>query len=415
MWLLWDGVPVYWGETPLSWGTPTTPSPGGGGGAPSGSSFLYWGGVPLYWGSTPLSWGAPSTTVPPLGGVGSQLPPGAVWTFVYGPSSGAQGTRELTGARGRVVTWRVDGHPFAQFTLDGRSDEAAGIVERRDDLWVYRDGVLVFRGRIAGAEDRVNEDRHDVQFLAVGYRGLLSLAAKVEPPVPTWTGVDQAQIVWELVDAWQGLPGADWGITEGVGATSGVTRDETDLAPFTPVGEAIDRIMRLDDGGEWDISPTLTLDRWFPTRGTTVDVTLDYGGTIATIERSLPEFGNVAGATGSNETTPVVAAAAGVASDERGRWTVAQGFPSVKRQATLTGKAGWLLDQVSSVEFEWRATFSPRRWPGPNVLWVGDTTTLVVRSGRLQVSGPHRVVELQAVPGEDGTETITVGLVGVPA
>lgn len=415
MWILWGGVPVYWGTEPLAWGTPTTPSPGGGGTAPSGSAWVYWGGVPLYWGGVPLSWGVPSPGTGTPGSVGSELPPGAVWKFAYGPASGANPTRELTVASGRVVTWRVDGHPFAQFTLDGRHDEAIGIVERRDDLWVHRDGVLVFRGRIVGAEDRIDGDRHTVQFLAVGYRGLLSLAAKVEPPVPTWTGVDQAQIVWQLVDAWQALDGADWGITEGVGTTSGQLRDETDLSAFTPVGEAIDRIMRLDNGGEWDISPTLELDRWFPQRGGTVDVTLDYGGTIQSVERSLPEFGNVAGATGSQDTAPTLAEAADVASDERGRWTVAQGYPSIKRQATLDDKATWLLDQVSTVEFEWRATFSPRRWPGPSSLWIGDIATFSVKSGRIQVSGPHRVVELQAVPGEDGTETITVGLVGVAA
>lgn len=371
--------------------------------------WLFWGGAQLLWGTAPLSWGTPSGGLP---SVGSTIPEGAVWTFAYGPAStGAQ--RELTQARGRVVTWRVDGYPFAQFTIDGRSDEAAGIVERRDDLWVWRNGALVFRGRIVGAEDRIDRDTHQVQFLAVGYRGLLSLAAKVEPPVPTWLATDQAQIVWELVQGWQALDGGDWGITEGVGALSGQDRDETDIAPFTPVGEVIDRLLRLENGGEWDVSPTLELDRWFPQRGTTVDVALDHGGTIATVERSLPEFGNVAGATGSQETTPAIAEAADVATDERGRWTVAQGFPSVKRQSTLDAKAAWLLDQVNTVEFEWRATFAPRRWEGPSALWVGDTAQFSVKSGRLQVAGPHRVVELQAVPGEDKTETISVGLVGV--
>lgn len=374
--------------------------------------WLLWGGVPLYWGSSPLSWGTPSGDLP--GDVGSELPAGAVWTWAYGPASGASATREMTAASGRVVTWRVDGHPFAQWSMDGRHDEAAGIVERRDDVWIYRNGTLVFRGRIVGAQDDITDSQHRVQFLAVGYRGLLSLAAKVEPPVPTWSATDQAQIVWELVEGWQALDGADWGITEGgVGALSGQDRDETDIAPFTPVGEVIDRMLRQENGGEWDVSPTLELDRWFPRRGTTVDVVLDYGGTIATVGRSLPEFGNAAGVTGSQETTPTLVEHPDVATDERGRWTVTQSFPSVKRQTTLDGKAAWLLDQAYTVESEWRATFSPRRWDGPSVLWVGDIAQFRVNSGRVQASGPHRVVELQAVCGDDGTETITVGLVGV--
>jgi hypothetical protein len=313
------------------------------------------------------------------------------------------------------VTWRVDGHAFAQFHIDGRSDEAAGIVERRDDLWVYRDGDLQFRGRIVGAEDTVDATRHQTQFLAVDYRGLLTVAAKVEPPVPTFTAVDQGQIPWELIEDWQALDGGDWGITEGVGGTSGTNRDETDITPFSPVGEVIDRILRRDGGGEWEISPTLQLNRWWPQRGSDNGVVLDYGGALSHIGKSLPEFGNVGGASGADTTTPEVAASAGVATDERGRWTVAQAFASVKTQSYLAGRATWLLDQASTVEHAWRATFSPRGWQGPGHVWIGDTVDLRVQSGRLEIAGPHRVVELQAVCGDHGTEMIHVGLVGVPA
>jgi hypothetical protein len=286
-------------------------------------------------------------------------------------------------------------------------------VERRDDLWIYRDGTLMFRGRIVGAEDAIDPNRHIVQFLAVDYRGMLTLAAKVEPPVPTFSAVDQGQIPWELIEDWQALDGGDWGITEGVGGTSGTTRDETDITPFSPVGEVIDRILRRDGGGEWEISPTLELNRWWPTRGSDNGVVLDYGGVLATIGKTLPEFGNAAGATGNEDTTPVVAVDAGVATDDRGRWTVAQAFPSVSIQGTVASKADWLLDQAFNVESAWRATFVAGRWGGPGHVWIGDTVDLRVASGRLAAAGPHRVVELQAVSGDHGSETISVGLVGV--
>ena len=123
----------------------------------------------------------------------------------------------------------------------------------------------------------------------------------------------------------------------------------------------------------------------------------------------------MAGATGTPETSAVVAAAADVAADERGRWTVAQGFPSVSRQSTVDDKAAWLLDQASTVEDTWRATFRAGVWGGRDHVWIGDVVTLRVRSGRLDVDGLHRVTDLQAVCGDDGNETITVGLVGVAA
>ena len=126
-------------------------------------------------------------------------------------------------------------------------------------------------------------------------------------------------------------------------------------------------------------------------------------------------------ATGSEETTPATADT-GV-SDERGRWTVAEGFPSIERQSYLDGKATWLVDEASTVENAWTArltsgtvaqdgTVTPT-WGGRDHLWIGDTVTLAVKSGREQVDGPHRVVELQAVPGEHGSESITVGLVEI--
>lgn len=380
--------------------------------------FIYIAGVPVYIGGAVVTLGSPLPGPVWDGAFVPGVDDGAVWSWSYGPGASAAvpgATRELTEATGRVVTWRVDGHAFAQFSIDGRSDEAAGIVERRDDLWIYRNGQLMFRGRIVGAEDAIDSNGHRVQFLAVDYRAMLTLAARVEPPVPTFSAVDQAQIVWDLIAGWQALDGGDWGITEGVGGSSGTTRDESDITPFTPVGEVIDRLLRRDDGGEWEISPTLELNRWWPSRGADSGVVVDYGGVIAEVSKSLAEFGNVGAATGNQETAPEVVAAATVGTDERGRWTVAQGFPSVSVQSTVEAKAQWLLDQGSSVVDQWRAVFTAGRWEGPDHVWIGDTVELRVQSGRLEVAGPHRVAELQVVCGESGAETVTVGLVGIAA
>jgi hypothetical protein len=381
-------------------------------------SFIYVGASQVVVGTSPLTLGDPADPTTTPGGIAYEVEPGAVWTWAYGPGASATtpgATRELTQAKGRVVTWRVDGHAFAQFSIDGASDEAASIVERRDDLWVYRNGVLVFRGRIYGVDDDIGATQHHAQFLAVDYRGMLTLAAKVEPPVPTFSDVDQAQIVWQLIEDWQALDGGDWGITEGVGTTSGTNRDETDITAFSPVGEVIDRLLRRDGGGEWEISPQMELNRFWPERGTDTGVVLDHGGALAHVGKSTAEFGNVGGATGNDATTPEAVEAAGVASDQRGRWTVAQAFPTVSRQATVTAKAQWLADQASTIEDEWRATFRARGWGGPADVWIGDRVEFRVSSGRVSVAGTHRVVELQAVCGEDGEETISVGLVGVAA
>lgn len=381
-------------------------------------SYVYVGEEQLFVGSSPVTLGVPLPGPVWPGAFVPGVDAGAEWVWAYGPGpAGADPgpKRQLTQATGRVVTWRVAGHAFAQFSIDGRCDEAAGIVERRDDLWVYRNGVKLFRGRIVGAQDDGDATGHRVQFLAVDYRAMLSLAAKIEPPVPTFTGVDQGQIPWQLVEDWQALDGGDWGITEGVGGTSGTTRDESDITPFSPVGEVIDRILNRDGGGEWEISPDLELNRWWPQRGTDTGVVLDYGGRISSFSKSLPEFGNVAGATGNEQTVPEVVEHPDVATDERGRWTVTEAFPSVSVQSTVEAKAQWLVDEASTVEHAWQARFRAQGWEGPDHVWIGDRVQLRVQSGRLAIAGTHRVVELQAVCGDHGTEQISVGLVGVPA
>ena len=98
------------------------------------------------------------------------------WTFVLGgaPPSGVE-ERELTAARGRTITWRLDGACTAQFTIDGRHDEAAQVAELATDLHVYDEqGVKRFRGRIGPESDDIGPNTHTSQFTAIDYRGMLA-------------------------------------------------------------------------------------------------------------------------------------------------------------------------------------------------------------------------------------------------
>ena len=340
------------------------------------------------------------------------------WTWSVGPGASSPNPgpeRQLTAAYGRVLTRRVAGHHFAAFSINGRHDEAADIRERETDLWVWRDGILLHRGRIVSAQDQIGPSSHTTTFQSVDYRGMLTLAAAAELPVPTFNGVDQAQIAWQLVQHRQGQSGGSWGITQGVGASSGQSRDETQITAGTPIGEIIDRIFKRQNGGEWEISPDLKLNRWFPKRGVSSGVVLDYGGVLSSIQGSTAKFGNAAVATGSEDTTPVLDATVGVGTDPRGRWTVTEGNPSIETQTSLIDRAAWILGEASTIEHEWSATFSAQRWEGPGHVEIGDTVALQIKSGRLTVAGSHRVMEMQHVLDGDGGEQTTVGLVGVAA
>jgi len=334
-----------------------------------------------------------------------------VWA-VGGPSPTGQPERELTAASGRSVAWRVDAAASAQFSIDGRHVEAASIVERETDLWIWRDGVLLFRGRVVTASDDLDADQHRCQFTAVDYRGMLAHRI-VGSAGRTFTGVDQAVIAWTLIDESQALTNGDWGITDGLGSTSGTNRDRV-YAPGKPVLDAIAELGRVDDGFEWQISPLLELDRWFPRRGSAVSVVLDYGGVLARVGRlSQPDdWGNHALSVGAQGTTPEPADSADIATDLAGRWEVFDGDGStIEQQSTLADRARWVVDEASTAQASLSVTWAAGRWAGPDEIWVGDTATVAIGSGRLAINGPARLAELVAVPGVDGSETITGGLV----
>jgi hypothetical protein len=341
-----------------------------------------------------------------------------IWSLSVGPGASAatpQKERELTRAKGRLFTFRADGHAFAQFTINDRHEESASIVDKVSDLWVYRGDEFVFRGRVVDSQHTVTETEHQRQVQVIDYRGMLGRVARVEPTVPSYTSVDPAQIAWQLIQHRQAQTGGDWGIVQGVGSSSGYGgRDLTTLIAGKSIGEAIDELLRREDGGEWAINPDLELDRWWPRRGADNGVVLDYGGLICKVSLSGAEFGNAAVATGSNLTTPSVSATAGVGTDDRGRWTITEGFPSVEVQATLDAKAVWLRDEASTIERRWSVEFSPGRWEGFDHVGVGDIVTFAISSGSLQVSTPHRVVEIQVAVGDDGDETVRAGLVEEP-
>lgn len=308
------------------------------------------------------------------------------------------------------MTWRLDAAATAQFTIDGRSDEAADIVELATDLTIYRDGGKLFRGRIGPELDDISPNKHVSQFTAVDYRAMLKhrqtgAAGAVYPLTAA------GAIAMDVVSDSQALSGGDWGITAGVGTATGTSRVWT-IDPGKPVIETINEIGRMDGGYEWEIDAELALNLWHPQRGASNGVVLDFRGLVAKVNRQLDpdDFANATLVTGKDGLIPKADATAGIGTDPRGRWEYSQGFPSIQDQPALDAKGPWVLDQVSTLRPVYRVVLRPGRWQGPSHIWLGDTVKLGVKSGRLNVSDAHRVAEVSVQPGDDGTETVSLGL-----
>lgn len=336
----------------------------------------------------------------------------AVWSWVLGgpPPAGVR-LRQLTKARGRTVTWRLDGPATAQFTIDGRSDEALGVIALATDLTIYREGVKMFRGRVGPEIDDISTDRHVSQFTFLDYRAMLAFrqAGTAGTAYPTLTAA--GVIALGLITTSQALSGGDWGITAGVGTTTGTSRTLT-ADPGKPVLESINELGRMSNGYEWEIDADLKLNLWHPRRGASNGVVLDFRGLVSRVNRQLDpkDFANSDLVTGATGLTPVAAVTAGIATDPRGRWELSAGFPSVQDQPTLDAKGPWVLAQASTLRPTYTVVLRPGRWKGPTHIWLGDTVTHVVKSGRLNIADPFRVAEISVQPGEDGTETVALGL-----
>lgn len=343
----------------------------------------------------------------------------AEWAWVIGgtPTSGVGPTRRLTKAHGRRVTWRVDAACDAQFSLNGKVEEIFSIVPLQTDLFIYRDGVLLFRGRIGTLQGTVGTDGHEVQFSAVDYRGMLNrrivgAAGAYYPP-----GTDQAAIAWDLISDSQALSGGNLGITNGAGSTSGTTRERT-YDPGKPIGDAIGELGRVGNGFEWEVAADLSFNRYYPLRNVDNNVKFDFGGIVKSVTYNFnpDDFADSVLVTGDQSTVPVTATAAGIATDPRGRWEKSQGFSTVIEQATLNEKGPWYLGQTDTIRYAYHVSIVQGRWGGQSDFWIGDTVHPDFQSGWLQEYGlAHRIVELQAVLDGDGGEAIDCGILATGA
>jgi len=327
----------------------------------------------------------------------------AAWQFVLANTAGSP-LAELP-ATSMQVQWHLDDPAEASCTVDGLTAEASEVQELLTDLLVYRDSVLKFRGRIVEADDSVG-DSHDLSIRATDYRGLL--ARRFTYAGTGWGATDQAQIAWNLIAYAQGLTGVSWGIIRGSGQTTGILRDRLYVAGAN-VGELLDNLGRVINGYDWEVDANLALNIFYPTRGTSKDFVAEYGNTVTSFQRSVSSDGyaNAVRATGADTLTPVTATAADLASRPEGRWDLQIGDTDITQQATLTEKANGALARGEVLLPSYTCTVDPDRWT-PDSAWVGDSTQLVLRSGRLDVAAVERIESVSVSINDAGAETVAL-------
>lgn len=135
--------------------------------------------------------------------------------------------------------------------------------ELATELWLYRDGELVFAGPLQGWQTS-GED------LTIRCKGLLAyLRGMVVNSDLRFKNVDQFTIVKTMVDQWQALEYGHFGIDTSAVGTSGQLRTEDFLKiELHNIGQRVEELGKLANGFDSEIDPaSRRLQLWTPRKG----------------------------------------------------------------------------------------------------------------------------------------------------
>jgi hypothetical protein len=204
----------------------------------------------------------------------------ATWSWSIGPwkpgastktSLGGGPVADIGSASARSLKLRLLDPSDATFTVLGTSDEAQLLEELITDVWVYRDGVSLFRGRVTKTTDTLNASGlHTVAVEAHDYRSVLD--RRIAYTDRTWTSAGQAQTVWDALTDTQLLAGGSLGLTQGVWPGTDVVRPSVIIKAGDTVYSFIKKLGQMQGGFDFDIDDSLRANLWSPYE---VDVEVD--------------------------------------------------------------------------------------------------------------------------------------------
>ena len=325
--------------------------------------------------------------------------------------------REIRAATNRKLTLRLRAPSTLSFSVSGDHPQAAMIQELVTDVQVNDGATAVFWGRCFQATDTAGDSKFTTNFTFMDYRQVLARRELRQADTvmggaleKTYLG-DQGALVGALLGAAQARANGNYGITQGVGATTGVSR-EILLRVGDSIGDTIQDISELSSGFDWDVSPGKLLNVYYPNRGLNNGVGLEYGKTVQSFTRTKASgaFANDTLATGGSATIPASYTSGTVGADAMGRWDVTESFPSISIQATLASRATFIGQQKAQLLPTYNVQLVPGFWKGESHIGRGDTVRLRVKRGRVNDNALFRVNDISVELGNDGADSVRLGL-----
>ena len=297
-------------------------------------------------------------------------------TFAVGPSTSDVPFQEITFSGSVTCIFDIETGSNLQFVTRATSPEAAYINELETDVWLMGDLHARYRAWAVWQEWYKN-GQNNVNTMAVTYKKLFSRRHIHGIDGLAFTDTDMGDIIWGLIEHTQALPGGDLGITKGATTATNIVVSRT-----YKQGENIGTLMDNEDesGVWWSIDENLVY-----TAGALVDrpfigSPLHLGANVDEMQRaSGSDFANaVYGDANSDLTVGVWAEAADVATDPRGRWELAQGWPTVELQSTVDERTAAFLHDAGITVAHWNLEMNPARWLTDSRIMPGDHAVLVV-------------------------------------
>lgn len=285
------------------------------------------------------------------------------------------------------------------------------------ELWLYRDGVLVFAGPLLGWQVQSESLTLTAQGL-LAYLGMMVVQTDL-----VYKQADQFSIVTGLIDQWQALDYGNFGIdTTGI-SPSGVKRDATYLkTELHNVGQRVYELSQRANGFDVAIDPkSRKLELSYPIQG--VDrssgedsIVFDARNVTSPNILCSAGVGDVASeafVTGTSATGGAAVYATAANTELRskyGRTAVTASYQDVSEQSTAN-------DYATALE---AARGQALLIPGPDVrvtpdadlrsYTVGDTVSYTLHE-KLSVSGSFRIRKRQVTVSKTGQEAVTVQFV----
>jgi hypothetical protein len=357
-------------------------------------------------------------------GVGSHLyvpnaldeRPKSNWQVVIGAFNTGP-VYELTTATQRNFTFHVDDSGSFQFTMDGSDPDLLFIQELITDIWVYRDGKLVFRGRIGSTRDVLDgeADTYKVEINAFDYREWLGRQILQPSHKWHWVNQTQAQIIRDLftycISGQSGIkPTFTLDMTQ-----MPTSKTNNDFVAGTSIKDALGSMA----GFGWQVFPNSTLGLTLKAisrmyYNLNPNFVIQYGSTVSKITRTFDtgSYANSVVYNGDVKLAPIQADASGIATKPEGRIGLALSNPSIIDSVHLQSAASGAAVSSQTVVPTYECQLQPGEWTSNSDAWIGDICPFIVKKGRLNINDQYRITDLSVAIDDDSTRadvvTVTV-------